>query len=477
MYGLIVIGDDLSSYIAAAMASRNGIKTALLSENGLGNCSQIGDVAFNTDTTPPTGFGENQICLSVLNELGISPEMHLMNPAYQVILPENRIDFFNDKEELLSEFTREFPDVAAGIHSFYHKAEKSSAIAENWMKEHLYIQPRSFKEYIDYLKLTPSLIKNAFNIKSMKRLASRNAAFRKVMEAQQVLLSFKTGHNDSIFSSLQYCAPLRGAYHFSRGKQTLFDALIKKIESSDGLYIRNIEILSVKKGKYQEITYKDKSDNASRIEADHLIVSTKWQNMRLLTERKKNFSFSDFIRPTIITHCPFTIHLGIRPQCLPEKMARHVAVVCDIERDIYDHNLIILESAVSENDKTGASKIPLSATVFLPENNDLWARDRLKELADAIIDRLEFFLPFLKENIEYFDIDESITISLKQRDVVNAKYKIRNSMMTGFAAKRNKTRYKNVYLTGASLLSDSGFEGEVMSGVNAVAQILPKRKV
>ena len=39
MYGLIVIGDDLSSHIAAAVASGNGIKTALLSENGIGERS------------------------------------------------------------------------------------------------------------------------------------------------------------------------------------------------------------------------------------------------------------------------------------------------------------------------------------------------------------------------------------------------------------------------------------------------------
>jgi hypothetical protein len=36
MYGLIVIGDDLSSHVAAAVSSRNGINTALLSESGIG---------------------------------------------------------------------------------------------------------------------------------------------------------------------------------------------------------------------------------------------------------------------------------------------------------------------------------------------------------------------------------------------------------------------------------------------------------
>ncbi|MCE5210714.1 MAG: hypothetical protein LLG40_04090, partial [Deltaproteobacteria bacterium] len=93
-----------------------------------------------------------------------------------------------------------------------------------------------------------------------------------------------------------------------------------------------------------------------------------------------------------------------------------------------------------------------------------------------IVERLEYFLPFLKENIEFFDIEESINISQKQRDIVNPKYKLRNAFLTGFAAKSNKTRFRNIYLTGASLLADAGFEGEIISGINATARLTEKRK-
>ena len=53
MYGLIVIGDDLSSHVAAAVASRHGINTALLSESEIGEeICLIGDFVFNIDPTP-----------------------------------------------------------------------------------------------------------------------------------------------------------------------------------------------------------------------------------------------------------------------------------------------------------------------------------------------------------------------------------------------------------------------------------------
>jgi phytoene dehydrogenase-like protein len=104
-----------------------------------------------------------------------------------------------------------------------------------------------------------------------------------------------------------------------------------------------------------------------------------------------------------------------------------------------------------------------------------WSKENLTANARSIIERLEYFLPFLKENIEFFDIKESINISQKQRAVVNPKYQLQNSFFTGFATKSNKTKFDNIYLTGASLLTDAGFEGEIISGINAAARVAAKR--
>ena len=475
MYGLIVIGDDLSSHVAAAVASQSGIKTALLAENGMKDICVTGDLAFNVDHTPLTGFGVNQICLLLLTELGISLKADLLNPAYQIILPEKRIDFFNDKGDLIKEMTREFPELAAKIKSFYDAVEKNSATAAKWLYEHPMIQPRSMKDYFDYLKLTPYLIKCAFDNLKLKQIMSQNASFTRVIEAQKALLSFRTNYRDSIFSHFQYGAPLRGAYRLAQSKQDFFDSLIKKIELADGLYVNKCEVLTIKKGRIIEVTYNDQDGVPSKIEAGNLIVSTKWPNMHLIIERKKKLNFGDFIRPVKISHYPFTIHLGINPKSIPEKMARHVAVITDVNKDIYDDNLIILQSSASQDEKNiSSSKIPLSATVFLPNDQTIWSDENLTKTADSIIERLEYFLPFLK--IESLDIEESIIISKKQREIVNPKYRLRNSLISGFAAKNNKTRFGNIHLTGASLLTDAGFEGEIFSGINAAARVTVKRK-
>jgi hypothetical protein len=136
-----------------------------------------------------------------------------------------------------------------------------------------------------------------------------------------------------------------------------------------------------------------------------------------------------------------------------------------------------LELSAPEDEKTtSVEKRSLSATVFLHDDQMIWSNENLTATARSIIERLEYFLPFLKENIEIFDIKESINISRKQRDVVNPKYQLRNSFISGFAAKSNKTRFSNINLTGASLLTDAGFEGEIISGINAANNVAGKRR-
>jgi hypothetical protein len=153
-----------------------------------------------------------------------------------------------------------------------------------------------------------------------------------------------------------------------------------------------------------------------------------------------------------------------------------MAVVTDIHKDIYDNNLIILESGKPEEEAHAASaRIPLTATVFLPNNEDAWSPENLAKESSSILDRLEYFLPFLKDNIEFFDLEKSIALSKISHGIFNPKYKIRSSFITGFASRTNKTRFKNVYLTGASLLTDAGFEGEIISGINAASRLISKK--
>jgi phytoene dehydrogenase-like protein len=480
MYDLIVIGDDLSSHVAAAVAARYGLSTALIAESALGDTFIVGDFVFNIDPTPINGMGTNQSLLSLLAGLDIPPierDGLLLDPAYQVVLPEHRVDFFSDKESLIKEMIREFPQLEIEINKLYDSIVKYSAVFSQWLRNHPFVQIQNIRDFGNYLKIIPSLIGYKLKTKKFKRILFKNPSFQKVWEAQHALLSFNADNQYSFPSSFIYSAPLRGIFYFSQGKQIIFNSLIRKIESSGGLYLSQCKISAIEKGKLISVDVTDKDGVPSKISANKMIVSSKWNGMPILIGPKKKFNIADWFRPVKIAYYPFTIHLGVTKKCFPEKTARHIAVVCDVNKDIHDNNLIILQLSIPQQyDGTSADKIPLTATVFLPNDDETWTRESLKAQSQSIIDRLEFFLPFLKENIELFDIDKSIDIYNECRQIVNPKYQLRNSFFSGFAAKNNKTCFENIFLSGASLLTDTGFEGEIISGINAASKVLTVEK-
>ena len=479
MYDLIVIGDDFSSYIAAAVASHYGLSTVHIAQNDSSVKNTIGGYAFNIDSTLLTGFAANQIGLSLFTELNIpltEQESSLLNPAYQIILPEHRIDFFNDKDSLVGEIIREFPEMSEEIKYFYDAVSKNSAAFIKWLHGHPFIQPKSIKDYYNYLKFIPLLIKFNFDAKKFERTIFRNPSFRKILEAQYVLLSCaKEGYN-SFISHFHYSAPLRGVYHFPQARQTLFTLFTKKLQAAAGLYLDNNRFITIKKGKIIEAEVENNAGTISTISAKYMIISTKSEEMCFYLKGKKKINIAKLTKPVKISHYPFTIHLGIPQKCLPEKMVRHAAVISSVDKDIYDNNLILLELNNSPGEKKGsADKKLLTATVFLPNESTVWSKEILAVQAQSIIERLEFFLPFLKENIKFMDIDKSIDISIKYRNIVNPKYMLKKSFLTGFCAKKNKVG-RNIFLTGASLLTDAGTDGEILSGMLAVYRVLDKRK-
>ena len=476
MHDLIVIGNDLSSHVAAALTAGYGLDTVLVAEHDTSSLVLSDNYAFNIDPTPWSGFGADQTCLSLLAELDIPPierDCNLLNPAYQIILPEHRIDFFNEKDALINEMAREFPECAREIREFYDWAETRCALFKEWLRSHPLISPHSIKDYRDYLKMMPHFVVHQLEKAKFNKLLDNNPSLEKVFEAQEALLSCATGNKTNFSSSFQYCVPFRGVYYFHQGKQTLFHSLVRKLEANNGLYLSPCEVLNIKNGDPIEVEISDSTGNSSVISGKKLILSTKSKKMDILFAGKKNFSFNEWLNPATVSRLPFTIHLGCKSRCIPEKMSHYVAVVSDVHKDIYNDNLILLEANTPQDaNAPAADRLSLAATTFLPAGDEVWSQENLAAQASSIIDRLEFFLPFLKENIDFFDLEKSIEISKISHGIITPKYKMRNSLLTGFAARKNKTGFKNIYLTGASLLADAGFEGEILSGMNASSIII-----
>jgi hypothetical protein len=84
---------------------------------------------------------------------------------------------------------------------------------------------------------------------------------------------------------------------------------------------------------------------------------------------------------------------------------------------------------------------------------------------------MEAFLPFLRENVDYINIEKSIIVSRRSQEIVNQKYRMRKRPITGINTLSQATPLPNVFLTGAVFRAGLGFEGEILSGINAALMV------
>jgi len=482
MYDTIIIGNDLSSLIAALILSRHGKKTVLLSENDHTNIFSDSQYTFNCDPFPLTGFGLNQNCSRLFTDLQIPltelPDTQIVNPGLQIILPDHRIDCFFEKDALLKDLEREFPLYTDEIHKFYSSVLKISYQLHKRISENPTIYPRTFKDFFEYLKIIPLLIRERLSILKYFRSLKKNPALCRLFEAEMAVLSniHEATGKCSLLSAYILSLPMRGVY-YNNGSNDLLRTIRSNFEKFGGLIINNCSVIRTCVSKEIDINIKAQ-DTLSAIRGKYLIVSTKSNSLKLLIENNRKLAYLNRkLKSTKTAYYPFTIHMGVHEKCIPEKMGHYVVIIGDKDRPAIDNNLVFLEISTTDDTKrVPCGKRALSATAFLQESPSTLNDGELKGVSTAIFESVETCLPFLNENLDYFNIQKSIELSRRCQEVINQKYRMRYDPLFGISKISNKTSVRNVFMTGGMLMAGLGFEGEILSGMNAANAVLEQEE-
>ncbi len=149
MYDAIVIGNDLSSLIAAITAARNGLDTALLSERDIPDVYSEAGYTFNLDPFPLSGFGDEQVCERLFAKLdipsGLLSGIERPDPAFQIILPEHRVELFHDTSLFFKEMRREFPEQEDTIRKYYSTVFTIGDLISHMAQDNSFLFPRDFQ--------------------------------------------------------------------------------------------------------------------------------------------------------------------------------------------------------------------------------------------------------------------------------------------------------------------------------------------
>jgi phytoene dehydrogenase-like protein len=466
MYDTIVLGNDLGSLVAAVTLANQGRKTLLVADD-TPHCYSESGYTFDIDPLPWSGFTRGNVFKQFLSHLGIPQEAPPLNPPLQIIFRRHRLELCGTTERDTKEIQREFPDKYPEMLNFYTSLAKSSSFASSLIEKGLHLRPETMKDYFRLFLNTPfvALRKRPFasHIKMIRQMPSLGT----MLDIQLLLLSHLDPRDiNPISLARALTVALQGVSYYREGKHLLIARLKKKFEG-DGGDIEEHPVSTLDMERVIKINV-ESNDTVPTIYGRNIVISTYYDQFIPLLERSRELTSLrkryGRIRRTL--H-PFTLHLGIYGRCIPEQMGTYVAVVPDETKTLEDGNLLFLETSEPGNtSRAPEGKRTLSITTFLKNPPSESADDLLKKTAEDMVKSLRFFLPFLEENIDFINLEKSIDISKNYRTIVGPRYDVKNSLL-GISLLSNKTSMKNVFLTGDILLPGLGFEGEIISGMNA----------
>ncbi|MBW2674767.1 MAG: hypothetical protein JRD89_15375, partial [Deltaproteobacteria bacterium] len=354
------------------------------------------------------------------------------------------------------------------ILSFYSSLSKSASVASGLIDKGLHLRPETLKDHIRLLLNTPfiALKKRAFTA-SLKAIR-QEPSLAKMLEAQILLLSHLDPRSISPISFARTLSvALQGLSYYREGKHLLIARLKQKFEAAGGV-IEEHPISTLDIERVVKVNVKTDDDSIPTIYGRNIIISTCYEKfVSLLEENRELSSLRKRYSRRQPSLYPFTLHMGVYDRCIPERMGTYVVVVPDETKPLENGNLLLLETSEPGNTlRAPDGKRAISVTAFLTNSPSGSASDDLKRIANDMLNNLGFFLPFLKENIDFINPEESITISKNYRKTVGPKYDAKNPLI-GMSFLSNMTPMKNVFLTGDILIPGLGFEGEIISGINA----------
>jgi len=470
MYDTIVLGNDPGSLVAAVTLANQGKKTLLLTDDTPLYYSESG-YTFDIDPLPWSGFGRGNPFKQFLSHSGIIVEGHPFPPPLQIIFQKHRIDLSGMMEKDRGEMEREFPEKGSDITDFFNSLSKSGQFASGLIDKGLHLRPESLRDRLRLLRILPSIALKKREFSAKLKALQQSPSLGKIMEAQILLFSHLDPYTISpIAAAKTLSTVLQGLCPHREGKHLLMDKLKKKFEADGGVTDENpvstIEMERVIKVNLQPD--EAQVDSIPTIYGRNIIISTYCDKLSSLMEEnralgsvKKRYGR---IQPSLY---PVTLHLGVNDRCIPERMGSYVVVISDETKPAEEGNFLFLETSEPGNLlQAPEGKRALSLTSFVKNPPSETEESALQAAMDGMIQNVRYFLPFLEENIDFMNLEESIRISKEYEKIRGLRYKAQ-STLAGLSFLSGRTPIKNVYLTGNALIPGLGFEGEIISGINA----------
>ena len=484
LFDTTILGANLSGLVTAALLVKRGFNVLVVDLES--ERHEIKKSGYTLKRFPSLfhGFGPKQVYTEIFQELGIpvleKKRFALAKPAFQFVLPHNRIDVFQGRDELFEVLRKEFPDQSTMMMSFYNDMDHFASALRSFLTEDLVFPPYTIREGMRSRRVA----KQVFNQLQDKKIVDYKTFIESfgLSKTASAFIDAQTQFLSAIYPdrmSLFYAAYLlgwtnNGIFQADGGIKALEDICKERISSYRGSFHQSAGIEQIDFGKITGIKFPEVRE----------MIKTKYI---LYTGNPEEFfkahapkAFKGVLKDMMAVEEPaahtFTLYAGIDDQVVPVGMEDNVILVTDPEKDLIDSNMMFVRlSPRGDSSFAPEGKRLLSVTMKVCIDGGELTVVEVQRLAREVAVQIKSMMPFLDQFLDFVAIEESFALYQAERHE-SFRPTIDPDDRFGVSFLTNRTPHKSVFYTGPGVLPALGIEGEGYSALQA-ANIISKHLI
>ena len=482
LFDVTVLGSNLSGLVTSALLVKRGYNVLVVDLES--ERHEIKKDGYTLRRFPALffGFGPNQIFTEIFQELGIpvleKKRFSLAEPAYQMVLPQNRIDVFQGRKELFEILKREFPDQSTMMMSFYNDIDSYASAIRNFLSQDIIYPPSTIREGMKTRRAAKQVI-SAFKGKS-------KVDYRTFLESYQMsgpamaFIDAQTQFLSQVYPdemTIYYAAYLlgwtnNGIFKADGGIKALEDICKERISSYRGSFHQSKGVEEIEFGKIAGIKFPEVRE---KIKTRYILYTgNPGEFMKAHSPKHFKGGLKDMMSVPEPSCHTFTLYLGIDEHVVPVGMEENVIVVNNPDKGLIEGNMIFLRLSHSgDTTFAPAGKRLLSATMKIKPDGDELTVMEAQRISREAVELIEEIIPFLDGYLDFIAIEESFALYQAERREA-FRPTIDPDDRFGVAFLTNRMPHKQVFYSGPGVLPGLGIEGEGFAA-QQVANLLSRQ--
>jgi hypothetical protein len=395
-YDVIALGDDLAGLIAATLCARRGLRVLVArTPQSPSEDYRLGPYKLSREPMPLVGESSPAL-RRVIGELNFMQTVKRrsvpLRPAFQIVLPDARLDFGPDGEAVGRELARELPGQAAQLVAAFDLAGEVSRVLEPVLGQDVSLPPDGFWERRELARSEPRLPTEE---DLLPDVPAGHPARALLMLPGALTLGVDPRAMSTASALRAFDLWRRGTAWLDGGAETLREMLLEKMRTQHAGELRTVVPggVTTSWGKVSGVSLRDLDETLG---AAYLLVGQPLAEFGdLFGEKrpKRIFEVQKAIQPTAYR---YVLNLVVSEAGVPEGMGHAVFVVVDPAKPLIGDNAFAIYRGEADNE----ARVTLSVVANCPAPGD---GENLEDLMTALRyrlrSRLEDVMPFYAEHL------------------------------------------------------------------------------